>query len=387
MKTRIILLAQNEWGEKGGAFAHKKMKIAAQIIRKGGLVAFPTETVYGLGANALNPRAVRRIFRAKGRPFDDPLIVHIESERQLYSLTAHVPIEAKLLIDRFWPGPLTLVLRKTKKVPRITTGGLETVAIRMPSHPVALGLICTAGVPIAAPSANTFGRPSPTSARDVLEDLDGKIDCVIDSGRTRIGIESTVLDLSWKTPMLLRPGKVTLEQLQKTIGKIKVHPLARRQSPNGNKKQPFSFSWEEKQKAPCPFWDEASSTKWTMWPKRKRTAHAYTFDYDKKKASRSPGLAYRHYAPRAEVILVEGSAGRAEAKIKKIKKGLAGKKVVVLRTSGISKEKLAARLFSDFRDADRKGVDFIVVQGVDEKGLGLAVMNRARKAAARVVKV
>ncbi len=338
MKTKVIRIQKSMPSKKTG----KQIAEAARIIIAGGIVAFPTETVYGLGANALDAEAIRKIFRAKGRPFDDPLIVHIASKHQLYGLAARVTAEAKILMKKFWPGPLTLVLRKTKKVPKITTAGLDTVAIRMPSHPIALGLICATGVPIAAPSANTFGRPSPTSARDVLEDLDCKIDAVIDAGRTRIGVESTVLDLSGKTPVLLRPGNITLEQLEKTIGKIKVHPLVRVRT---------------------------HGTKPT-----------------KKTAVRSPGLAYRHYAPRAEVILVEGPAKWAEAKIKKIKAGLAGKKVVVLKTSGLSKEKLASRLFGEFRVADRKGADIIIVQGVDEQGIGLAVMNRVRKAAARIVK-
>lgn len=343
MKTRVIRLAARKAGMRSETLLSNKMKIAAQIIRKGGLVAFPTETVYGLGANAFDPVAVLKIFRAKGRPFDDPLIVHIASEHQLYGLAANVTAEAKILIDKFWPGPLTLVLKKTKKVPKVTTGGLGTVAVRMPSHRIALELICAAGVPIAAPSANTFGRPSPTSARDVLEDLDGKIDCVLDGGRTRIGVESTVLDLSGKKPMLLRPGKITLEELEKTIGKIRVHPLVRRQAPCGKG--------------------------------------------NKKTAARSPGLAYRHYAPRAEVILVEGHGKKAVKKISELKAGLGGKKVFVLRTLGISKEKLASQLFDKFRGADRKGADVIIVQGVDDRGLGLAVMNRIRKAAARIVKV
>ena len=256
MKTRIIRIAESG-GQKN---ADKKISYAAQIIRRGGIVAFPTETVYGLGANALDTKAVRKIFRAKGRPSDDPLIVHIADEHQLYELASYVPLQAKILMDKFWPGPLTIVLRKSKKVPRITTGGLDTVAIRMPSHSVALELLCAAGVPIAAPSANLFGRPSPTSAQHVLEDLNGKINAVLDGGRTRIGVESTVLDLSGKTPELLRPGKITIGQLQKIIGKIKVHPLVRSQPRKGGKKA----------------------------------------------AARSPGLSYRHYAPAAEVILVEG---------------------------------------------------------------------------------
>ncbi len=332
MKTKIFKTTPANAGRKN-------ILSAAKIIQRGGTVAFPTETVYGLGANALNSKAVKKIFRAKGRPFDDPLIVHIAGERQLYGLASHVSVQAKILIDKFWPGPLTLVLRKTKKVPLITTGGLQTVAVRMPSHEVALELIYAAGAPIAAPSANTFGRPSPTSARDVLEDLNGKIDAVLDGGRCRIGVESTVLDLSGKTPELLRPGKITLEELEKIIGKIKVHPLVRSQAHKGGKKA----------------------------------------------AARSPGLAYRHYAPRAELILVEGKPADVRDKINGLKSVLRGKKVVVLKQMG--KEKMASTLFSSFREADRKGADVIIAQGIDEGGIGLAVMNRLRKAAKGIIKV
>ncbi|MEK6958364.1 MAG: L-threonylcarbamoyladenylate synthase, partial [archaeon] len=240
----------------------KKILEAARIIRKGGLVAFPTETVYGLGANAFNTEAVRKIFRAKGRPFDDPLIVHVCSEKQVYELAEEVAFEAKVLMDKFWPGPLTIVMRKSKKVPAITTANLGTVAIRMPKNRIACALIRKAGVPIAAPSANTFSRPSPTTAGHVLADLKGKIPLILDGGTTRIGIESTVIDLSGKKPVLLRPGAVTLEQLQKTIGKVQVHGAVK-STPGKNKKKIFALA---------------------------------------------PGMKYRHYAPKAKVILVFGSA-------------------------------------------------------------------------------
>src|SRR3989344_8830863 len=199
-----------------------KIRKAARIIRREGIVAFPTETVYGLGANALNSRAVRKIFRAKRRPFDDPLIVHVCETGQAYLLVQKVDLRAKELMDNFWPGPLTLVMKKSKKVPAITTGGLGSVAIRMPNHKIACALIHESKVPIAAPSANLFGKPSPTMAQHVLVDLNGRIDAVIDGGKTRIGVESTVLDLTGKVALLLRPGGISRGEIEKVIGKMRV---------------------------------------------------------------------------------------------------------------------------------------------------------------------
>ncbi len=329
----------------------KKILEAARIIRRGGLVAFPTETVYGLGANAFNAGAVRKIFRAKGRPFDDPLIVHVCSEKQGYELAGHVSIEAKILMDKFWPGPLTIVLKKNRRVPSITTAGLDTVAIRMPKNKIACALIRKAGVPIAAPSANTFSRPSPTRAEHVLADLKGKIPLILDGGTVKIGVESTVLDLSGTKPVLLRPGAVTLEQLRKTIGKVQVHGAVK-SSPGKNKKKIFALA---------------------------------------------PGMKYRHYAPKAKVILVLGSASAKRKKISKLVKQL-GKKAAVLTTKnkkfgnaetvfiGATPEKFARNLFRKFRELDAQGFRAIIVEGIEENGLGLAVMNRVRKAAALIVK-
>ncbi|MFN4218128.1 MAG: L-threonylcarbamoyladenylate synthase [Candidatus Bipolaricaulia bacterium] len=225
---------------------------AAQIIRSGGLVAFPTETVYGLGADALNENAVRKIFIAKDRPPDDPVIVHIAHVHQLALLARHIPQKVWDLTGRFWPGPLTLVLPKTERVPAVTTGGLGTIAVRAPAHPVAKRLIELSGCPIAAPSANRFGRPSPTTAQHVLEDLDGRIDLILDGGPTPIGVESTVLDLTQDPPMILRPGGVTLEALQEILGEVRL----------------LSSSASEA-------------------------------------AKRSPGTRWRHYAPKAKLILAE----------------------------------------------------------------------------------
>jgi L-threonylcarbamoyladenylate synthase len=337
---------------------------AAAVIRAGGLVAFPTETVYGLGADALNEDAVRKIFLAKERPADDPLIVHIASASQLPQLARQIPQRAWDLIERFWPGPLTLVLPKTERVPTVTTGGLDTVAVRMPSHPVAKRLIELSAVPIAAPSANRFGRPSPTIAKHVWEDLHGRIDLILDGGPTPIGVESTVLDLTVDPPMVLRPGGVTLEELRAVLGDVQMLDAAHTEA-----------------------------------------------------AKRSPGTRSRHYAPRAQVLLVE--QGAAEAALKE----LSGKRVGVLvlrdqaspgpyifagqmagegeqsrRKSGPSPcrggaggeviiiqmprslKAYARRLFAALRELDEQGVDVIVVEKLQERGLGRAIMDRLRRA-------
>ncbi|HWP78915.1 MAG TPA: L-threonylcarbamoyladenylate synthase [Candidatus Nitrosotenuis sp.] len=329
-----------------------KIKEAAKVIRRGKLVAFPTETVYGLGANALNAGAVKRIFEAKGRPADNPLIIHIYDKDDLVFLAKEIPEIAERLTRRFWPGPLTIVLKKSEIVPKIVTGGLDTVAIRMPKNNIAQLLIREAGVPIAAPSANVAGRPSPTTAKHVLEDLAGKVDLIIDGGKTKIGIESTVVDLSGKTPMLLRPGGVTLEQLQKEIGKVNVHPIV-----------------------------EGRKTK---------SVH------------RSPGMKYRHYSPNAKIILIEGPASKVNAEISKLIKTLKNqrKRVGVLATQrghqqrsdftkyvGGSHSEIAANLFDAFREFDAKKIDVVLAQGITRKGLGLGIMNRLGKAAYKKIQV
>lgn len=313
-----------------------KIRKASSIIKSGGLVAFPTETVYGLGANALNPKAVEKIFKAKGRPSDNPLIVHIASKKEVYGLAKEVPKSARKLMDEFWPGPLTIVLKKSKVVPKIITAGLDTVAIRMPNNKIALKLIMESGVPIAAPSANSSTKPSPTSASHVLEDLDGKIDMIINGGSARIGVESTVIDMTSNVPMLLRPGGVSLEKLIECLGKVDVHPVA----------------------------------------KGKRY---------KKAIAKSPGMKYRHYSPKAEIILVEGK-GKTK-KINEIAKSLGkkGRKVAIMKM-GKDHGRIAKRLFSTFREMDKKGFDAIIIEGINEKGLGLAVMNRVRKAASRRIR-
>ncbi|ASJ00161.1 L-threonylcarbamoyladenylate synthase [Thermococcus gorgonarius] len=326
-----------------------KLSVAARILKKGGLVAFPTETVYGLGADALNESAVRRIFEAKGRPADNPLIVHIAEVEWLEKLAKEVPEKAWKLAEKFWPGPLTIVLPARDTVPRTTTGGLDTVALRMPAHPIALELIRLSNVPVAAPSANISGRPSPTSADHVIEDFYGKIDCIVDGGETPIGVESTVIDLTSEVPLLLRPGGLPVEEIKKVIGEIIIHPAVKGE------------------KVDIP---------------------------------RSPGMKYKHYSPNAQVIVVEGNREKVREKIDELveeyrKKGF---KVGVMATEehdadeffylGGSVEEVARNLFKALRELDRRGVDLIIAEGVEESGLGMAVMNRLRKAAGyRVVKV
>lgn len=328
-----------------------KIRQAAKILRQGGLVAFPTETVYGLGANALNPTSVKKIFKAKRRPADNPLIVHIHDKNDIQNLAREIPDITHKLIKKFWPGPLTIVLKKSKLVPKIATGGLDSVAIRMPKNKIAQLLIKETGVPIAAPSANVAGRPSPTLSKHVLEDLAGRINLIIDGGQTKIGIESTVIDLTRKTPMLLRPGSITLEQLQQAVGRIDIHPILK-----GGKS---------------------------------------------KNVHRSPGMKYRHYSPNAKIILIEGNKAKVSAKISKLIKTLKKqqKRIGVMTTEknfaqksdltkyvGTDYNKIAANLFKTFREFDSKKIDIVLAQGISEKGLGLGIMNRLDKAAYKKIK-
>ena len=329
----------------------EKLRAAAEVLRSGGLVAFPTETVYGLGANALDGRAALRIFEAKQRPADNPLIVHIANRDDVYVLAEHVPERAERLIAKFWPGPLTLLLQRSDVVPKEVTGGLDSVAIRMPSHPIAHALVAEAGVPIAAPSANLAGRPSPTSAEHVLEDLRGRIEVVLDGGEIVHGVESTVLDLTTELPTVLRPGPVTVEELRGVIGEVEIHPVA---------------------KAEVPV--EVA-------------------------VARAPGMKYRHYAPKAEVVVVEGELEKVVAKVQELVNAQlkAGKKTGVMATretaasykAGVVKvvgsrgdpRTVAKNLFRVLREFDAEGVEFVAAEGLEPVGIGLAVMNRLRKAA------
>ena len=327
-----------------------KIQVAADIIQRGGLVAFPTETVYGLGADALNGDAVLRLFEAKKRPLDNPPIVHIADVSEVYPLVAEVPDNAELLMKQFWPGPLTLVFKRSNNVPKETVAGLDTIAIRMPKHKVALELIKKSRRPIAAPSANLSGKPSPTTAEHVFEDLNGRIDAIIDGGATNIGVESTVVDLSSGPPMLLRPGGTPFEALKMVLGDLRLHPFVQSE-------------------AELPL-----------------------------EKIRSPGMKHKHYAPKAEVILVEGSVEDMEDKIKELAASYTSKgvKVGVLTTDETqtaykadvvksmgSRDNLytvAQSLFRLLREVDAQGVDVILAESVPSGGLGLAVMNRLRKA-------
>jgi len=327
-----------------------KIRISANFIKKGGLVAFPTETVYGLGADALNPKAVKSLFEAKNRPFDNPPIVHVGDMKDAYRLARVVTPKAKSLIKNFWPGPLTLIFERSEVVPNVTVAGLDTIAVRIPRHSVALALIRESGCPIAAPSANLAGRPSPTTVKHVLYDLYGRIDAVLDAGQTRIGVESTVLDMTVDPPQILRPGGTPYEALKNVLGRVELHPVAVAQK---------------------------------------------EMDVDK---TRSPGMKHRHYAPDADVIVVEGESSAVARKVNELAKFYMekGGKVGVLATDenaeyykadvvkslGSRRDLavIASNLFRLLREFDLEDVDVIIAEGTPTDGLGLAVMNRLRKA-------
>ncbi len=335
----------------------KKQRIrhAATLIKQGGIVVFPTETVYGLGADAFNGKAIKKIFTAKGRPSNNPLIVHIATYQQLHTVAAHIPHKARTLIRTFWPGPLTLILKKAHHVPKEVTAGLNTVAVRIPNHPIALALIKQSRTAIAAPSANLSGKPSPTTAAHVFHDMNGKVDCIINGGTCKIGVESTILDMTVDPPLLLRPGGISIEQIEKILKQpIAFHPAV------SHPKQKVSFA-------------------------------------------KAPGMKYRHYAPKAQLILVEGkhheviSKMDAFARMYKKKQKKVGiirctsdgmlKKVDATLFIGNTPQKVAHNLFTAFRTLDHKGMHIIIAEGIDEKHIGLAVMNRMRKAASRIIRV
>lgn len=337
MNTRILAWTQDAVGAS-------RIREAAGIIRQGGLVAFPTETVYGLGADGLNPQAVEEIFRCKGRPQDNPLILHVDSLDMARDLTTDFPASARVLADRFWPGPLTLVLPRAETVPAQVSAGLPTVAVRMPAHPAARELITAVGGPVAAPSANLSGRPSPTSAVHCYRDLNGKIPLILDGGECIVGLESTVLSLTGDIPRLLRPGSVTLEQLEEALGRVLVDPAVLEQPEEGAKVS-------------------------------------------------SPGMKYKHYAPNARVILVKGDEGAFYRYVNEH----AGKGVFVLAFdedmqklpqpivslgSRNRPEEWAAALFAALRELDERGAEIVYVPSPPREGVGLAVYNRLIRAAA-----
>lgn len=388
METKRIVI------EDRNHIKDEELKEAAGILRSGGLVAFPTETVYGLGGNALDEDAARKIYAAKGRPSDNPLIAHVSCVEEVEPLVKEIPEAGRKLMEAFWPGPLTMIFPKSEKVPYGTTGGLDTVAIRMPDDPVANRLIALAGVPVAAPSANTSGRPSPTTADHVWQDMNGRIDMIIDGGPVGIGVESTIVDVSSAVPAVLRPGAITMEMLEEVLGEVSVDPAIL---------GPLSADVRPK----------------------------------------APGMKYKHYAPKADLTLVEPGTGadresRAEqvtgaeqktgadrntgaypetgldetqlqAMIRKVRelsreKIEAGYKVGVIctdesrdcytdgevRSIGARKSQpsVAHNLYALLREFDDLGVDYIFSESFPKDHLGQAIMNRLSKAAGyKIVKV
>lgn len=341
---------------------------AGEIIREGGLVAFPTETVYGLGANALDADAVRSIYAAKGRPSDNPVIVHISDARELEPLVRggrrSISADALKAIGTFWPGPLTMVFPKSEIVPDATTGGLDTVAIRMPSNETARRLIAAADRPIAAPSANLSGRPSPTTAEDVLEDMDGRIDAVVMGEQCDVGIESTVLDMTGPIPTILRPGIITREWLQTALGKDVIYDpslLTR----HDNELDPEEVIGNRGEAADLVNSDTAAGT-----------------EDSSEFRPKSPGMKYKHYSPKARVRLIEGDEEefRNTATALGLEAVRSGLKPAVV-DYGDDVRKAAHRLFADLRELDRQGYDLILIRTLEQSGLGFSVMNRMLRSA------
>ena len=345
MKTELVKIEENNIDEK----ALEAIERAGKIMKEGGLVAFPTETVYGLGGDALNPESSKKIYAAKGRPSDNPLIVHVCCMEDVEKIVSEVPEAAYKLADAFWPGPLTMIMNKSDAVPKETTGGLDTVAIRMPSNKIAAQLIKAEGGYIAAPSANISGRPSPTVAKYCVEDLDGKIEMIIDGGQVGIGLESTIVDLTVDTPMILRPGFITFEMLQNVLGSVDVDKTI--------------------------------------------------IDANSKLKPKAPGMKYRHYAPKGELTIVEGSQQNVVEYINKEAKSYMneGKRVGIICTDATfdlykadevksagnreNEETIAKQLFKILREFDDENVDIMFSESFDESGIGQAIMNRLLKAA------
>ena len=335
METKILTTADED------------LKIAAEILKKGGNVIFPTETVYGLGADAMNSIAVKNIFRAKGRPSDNPLIVHISDKNQLSGIVDEIPDNARKVMEKFWPGPLTVILKKKENVPTETTGGLDTVAVRMPLSETARRLIELSGIAVAAPSANLSGKPSPTSAKHCIEDMTGRVDAIVCGEECEVGVESTVLDMSGEIPLVLRPGGVTAEQLREILGRV----------------------------------DVAASLKKGEKPK-------------------SPGLKYKHYSPEADVVILSGNMELAK---KYIKEKAKTKKVGMLSFdefpeidgietvslgSSVKPEDAARKLFGALREMDERGVELVFAPEIPDKDMWSAVRNRLYRAAGeRIIKL
>ena len=336
MDTKLFNTEENEINEAG------------KIIRNGGLVAFPTETVYGLGASAFDADAAKKIYAAKGRPSDNPLIVHICDKAQIADIAAEIPNAAQIVIDKFMPGPVTIILKKKSVVPDDVTAGLDTVAIRFPAHETAQRLIAAAGVPIAAPSANLSGKPSPTKAKHVIKDMTGRIDAIIDGGDCNVGVESTIVDFTGERPVILRPGGVTYDDLKAQGIDVEI-----------DKNILQSIAPDEVPKC--------------------------------------PGMKYKHYAPNAEVTVVEGEKNAVQKKIKELLNETNGKIAGVLTmygadydnalilSAGNTNKEYAKNLFSALREFDELGVEVVFAEFSEKDGYGLAVKNRLYKAAAQRV--
>ena len=334
-------------------FREEELREAAELLRAGELVAFPTETVYGLGGNALDPAASAKIYAAKGRPSDNPLIVHICETKALYELAENVPESALKVAETFWPGPLTMILRKSSLVPKETTGGLDTVAIRMPSDPVAAALIRTSGIYIAAPSANASGRPSTTRAEHVMEDLAGRIPMILDGGAVKLGLESTIIDLTGEVPMILRPGYITREMLLTVLPRVEYDPAVLKREKNENI------------------------------------------------VAKAPGMKYRHYAPKGSLTIYEGELEQVSGRVAKeaAEAAKAGFVTAVLCSeetkasysrgpfyvlsvgTRAEEESIAANLFDALRECDHLGAERIYGESFPAEGVGQAIMNRLMKAA------
>jgi len=343
METKI-------WKIRGEGTDLAKLSEAAELLKAGEVIAFPTETVYGLGANALDEKAVEKIFLAKGRPGDNPLIVHICSVDNVRQLASDIPEKAIKIMEVFWPGPLTLVLPKAEIIPDIVTAGLDTVGIRFPSHPVAIKLIELAKCPIAAPSANLSGKPSPTTAEHVWQDLNGKIAGIVDGGKANVGVESTVLDVTGSVPVILRPGGITREQLESVIGEVKLDAVL----------------------------------------------------HDLDAVPRAPGMKYTHYSPEADVYILKGSTREKVDKIMNILESSKGKGIGIMASQELigalpkdlpenvltkvlgsehDLETITANLFDTLRWFDQKKVEVIYGESFPDNNIGAALMNRLIKAA------
>ena len=352
METVVEIIDENNIDERAKAVIKK----AGDIIKNGGIVAFPTETVYGLGGDGLNPRSSQKIYEAKGRPSDNPLIIHVADMDSIKKIVKEIPEVAYKLAEKYWPGPLTMIMNKSDIVPYETTGGLDTVAIRMPSNKIAAELIRCSGGYIAAPSANLSGRPSPTQAKYCIEDLDGRVDMIIDGGAVGIGLESTIIDLTSGTPMILRPGYITKENLAEILGSVSVDKTI--------------------------------------------------LDATSKEAPKAPGMKYRHYAPKGDLTIVEGESTKVcdyiNAELLKAKED--GKKTGVIATEETKtlykaevikiagrrddEEEIARNLFTLLREFDDEDVDIMFSESFNDTGIGQAIMNRLLKAAGhKVVKV